>query len=695
MILKYTLAFVLLFSVWALDAQEVFYCGQTEQTEAIFNRFPQLRHDAEALERQLKDEEEALKNARSGGEREEVLYIPVVFHVIHNGGPENISDEQVESCIDVLNRDFRRLNADVSQVHPDFADIAADIRIEFRLAKRDPDGNCTKGIVRVQSPLTEEGGNNMKALSYWPRNRYMNVWTCAYAGGAAGYTMLPSTVNNPFMASVDGIVLLHDYTGNIGTSNNFRSRTITHEVGHWLNLRHTWGAGNTPGQQSNCDQDDGVDDTPNTIGWQSCNTLAESCGTLDNVQNYMDYSYCFRMFTNGQKDRMRAAALSSVAQRNQLIAASTHTATGIFEEALLCSADFTASETVACVGEPIQLFDDSFHGVTSWSWQIGDSQTISGDDPEVHRNPEVVFDAPGLYTIALTVSNGEDELTTTRNNFIRVLPAGEFDSPFTEGFENGLNEEHWFIENQLGNVTWELTGLASFEGERCVRLRNINNSTAGSTDALISSTIDLSGATHAEINYRWSYANRVVETDDRLRVSISRDCGKTWVLRKMHRGLNDLPTVPPQNAVFTPTSQDQWAFNAVSVNNSDFLIENFRAKFEFEGRGGNNLYLDNINVIAFGQDGTSVYDIGANRTFRMFPNPMDATTTLAYELEAEHPVRITLHDMLGREVRVLFEGRQPGGEHQTIIERQGLASGMYVVRVQVANTNTAMRLIIK
>ena len=111
-------------------------------------------------------------------------------------------------------------------------------------------------------------------------------------------------------AEEDGIVIQHNYTGSIGTSNAYRSRTLTHEVGHWLNLRHPWGNSNNPGLAENCDEDDLVDDTPNTMGWTSCVLEGTTCGSLDNVQNYMDYSYCGRMFTLGQKDRMRAAALS-------------------------------------------------------------------------------------------------------------------------------------------------------------------------------------------------------------------------------------------------------------------------------------------------------------------------------------------------------------------------------------------------
>ncbi len=696
MMRNFTSTFVLigalLFVSVTSSAQEIKYCGQTEQTEKLFNKYPHLRHNAETVEAEM---DESARNYRGGGATDEVLYIPVVFHIIHNGGPENISDEQVYSAMEVLNRDFRALNPDLGQVVSAFQDITADIAIEFRLAKRDPQGNCTKGIVRVQSPLTTEGGEDMKALSYWPRNRYMNVWVCADAGGAAGYTFLPSSVNSNFMAPVDGIVLLHDYTGNIGTSNNFRSRTLTHEVGHWLNLRHTWGSGNTPGVSSNCDQDDGVDDTPNTVGWQSCNTSGESCGSLDNVQNYLEYSYCSRMFTLGQKDRMRDAAQSGVAQRNQLITESNHNFTGIFEEDVLCAADFFADELITCVGEEVQFFDESFHVVNGWTWEFGDGQVIAGADPEVYSNPVVVFDQPGIYSVTLTVTNGSEELTVTRENYVRVLPTAAYPSPYAEGFEDGLSEQDWFIENTGSDVTWELTGLSAFEGERSVRLRNLNNTIDGNIDNLISTTVDLSGAISAEINYRWAYANRTNETDDRLRVSISRDCGKTWVLRKMHRGLSDMPTVPPQNASFTPGGQDDWGFNAVEVANEDFLVNNFRVKFEFEGRGGNNFYLDNINIVAFGQEGTSVYDIAANESFRIYPNPADQELMLEYTLAGAEEVRISLHDALGREVRLLSDARQQGGLYRLPIQREALASGIYVVRVQMANRVQALRVVFK
>ena len=170
--------------------------------------------------------------AESGGSS---FVIPVVFHIIHDNGQENISDAQARDAIRVLNDDFNKLNPDTATVVPAFAGNIADVGIEFRLAQLDPNGNCTKGINRILSDLTYDGDQSMKNLIQWPRDKYLNVWVCAEAQGAAGYTFLPGTVNSNFAATWDGIVLKHNYTGSIGTSNSTRSRTLTHEVGHWLN----------------------------------------------------------------------------------------------------------------------------------------------------------------------------------------------------------------------------------------------------------------------------------------------------------------------------------------------------------------------------------------------------------------------------------------------------------------------------
>ena len=352
-------------------------CGLNHAHDRLFMLRPETREAARLAEEALERE---TQNAAAEGNRDEVLIIPIVFHVIHNNGPENISTAQVHDAVDVLNTNFRALNANIDEVIPEFEDLVADIEIEFRLAQRDPNGNCHPGINRIVSDLTYVGDSEMKSLIQWPRNMYLNVWVCEYAAGAAGYALYPGSVANWQNADQDGIVLQHSYCGSIGTANLYRSRTLTHEVGHWLNLRHPWGNSNNPGLAENCEEDDNVSDTPNTVGWTNCNLDGATCGSLDNVQNYMDYSYCGRMFTQGQKTRMRTAALSSTAQRNQLSTASNLAATGALEQPILCSAAFTVERDIICVGDSVRFADASYHGVTEWTWDFGDGTVVSGNN---------------------------------------------------------------------------------------------------------------------------------------------------------------------------------------------------------------------------------------------------------------------------------------------------------------------------
>ena len=624
-------------------------CGLNHAEDVLFLSRPETRRAAIEATRALEIE---TQQGVTASQRDDVLIIPIVFHIIHFNGPENISTAQVHDAVDVLNTNFRALNANIDDVIPEFEDLVADIEIEFRLAQRDPNGNCHPGINRIVSELTYVGDSEMKELIQWPRNKYLNVWVCEYAAGAAGYALYPGSVDG-WNADQDGIVLQHSYCGSIGTSNLFRSRTLTHEVGHWLNLRHPWGNSNNPGLAENCEEDDNVSDTPNTVGWTSCILDGTTCGSLDNVQNYMDYSYCGRMFTLGQKDRMRTAALSSVAQRNQLSTAFNLQATGVSGGDILCEATFDLDRRLICVGDSVKFTDQSYHSPSTWSWNFGDGTITSGVQGDGVQELYHTYSEAGLYDVTLVVGNGTDEVSSTVNGAVYVMDEGEMDLPLSQGFEGGeFPSGQWFIEDPLNDGTWEVTDDAAATGNRSLFIENWGNNVEFNDDFLRTATMDMSGMTEIHVNYKWAYVHKgtteASETDDRLRVSVTGDCGNDWDLRRMHRGFTDLPTANPTPFPWAPSGIEDWKEYTIVLDNEEYLTEFFRVQFEFESRLGNNIYLDDINVQGFGNTAVSEAMNGLTNSWNLAPNPAVTSSVIAFQIRKAGMASLMLQDASGR-----------------------------------------------
>jgi hypothetical protein len=240
--------------------------------------------------------------------------IPVVVHVIHRGGSENISDAQVKSQIDVLNRDYRKKNPDASKAPAPFKSLVADAFVEFVLASIDPSGKPTNGITRTQTNVARFGADNaMKFTAQggrdaWDSTRYLNMWVCPEIIDGPrvllGYAQFPGG-----LPATDGVAIIHNGFGTTGTATapfNL-GRTATHEVGHWLDLFHIWG------DAVGCDTDDQVADTPvqdrENFGTPTFPHLTCSNGPNgDMFMNYMDYvdDIAMFMFTPGQVARVRA-----------------------------------------------------------------------------------------------------------------------------------------------------------------------------------------------------------------------------------------------------------------------------------------------------------------------------------------------------------------------------------------------------
>lgn len=235
----------------------------------------------------------------------QVIKIPVVFHILYNSPDENVKTEKIIEQVNVLNRDFRRKNADTVNTPQAFVPYAADMEIEFQLAKSDPAGRSTDGIVRKYTPVKYwMSDDNMKFNSTygdnaWDSKSYLNIWVCNLKS-ELGYSVMPGAD-----LSKDGIVITYIAIGGNGSSITNKGRTLVHEAGHWLNLKHIWG-------DSYCGEDD-VNDTPKQSTYTpGCPSgIRRTCGNNDAgdmYMNYMDFTSdgCMNLFTKGQKQRARA-----------------------------------------------------------------------------------------------------------------------------------------------------------------------------------------------------------------------------------------------------------------------------------------------------------------------------------------------------------------------------------------------------
>ena len=370
----------------------------------------------------------------------DIITIPVVVHVIYSNSNENISDAQILSQIQVLNDDFRRLNSDADNTWSQ----AADTQIEFCMASVDPNGNATNGITRKSSSTTSWGTNDaMKSsaqggVDAWDTSQYLNMWVCNIGGGILGYAQFPGG-----SASTDGVVMGPNYFGSKNGGSGFYlsapfdlGRTTTHEVGHFLNLRHIWGDGN-------CNADDFVSDTPTSDAANyGCATGHVSCNTVDMVQNYMDYSddSCMNLYTQGQKDRMRATLLPG-GVRASLGAStkcdgggSTPTCTdGIQngdETGVDCGGSSCAPCQTACTDNDVNvsITFDNYPEETSWSITNDSGQTVAsggtyGSQPDGSTFSEDLCLPDGCYTFTINDTYGDGICCSYGNGSYSVTDA--------------------------------------------------------------------------------------------------------------------------------------------------------------------------------------------------------------------------------------------------------------------------------
>ncbi len=297
--------------IFNLSAQD--RCSSAAYQDKIRKQYPELNIKLASLDKKIKNLQEQLSTSSAMMRTLypwDTVFVPVVVHVVYSSNAENISDDQIRSQIEVLNADFNKKNSDFAKVPSAFGNLAGDARIYFVLATADPEGRPTNGIVRKKSgrmlwtddDLIKYDGHG--GSTAWDTKSYLNIWIGNLTGGLLGYASFPG---GP--AEKDGVVIRPNVFGSRGrfAAGYDKGRTATHEIGHWLNLKHLWG-------DVNCGDDD-IFDTPrqrsHNTGCPSFPRVNSGCDNGvngDMFMNYMDFTNdaCMGMFTLGQTSTMRA-----------------------------------------------------------------------------------------------------------------------------------------------------------------------------------------------------------------------------------------------------------------------------------------------------------------------------------------------------------------------------------------------------
>lgn len=700
------------------QTQPMPHCGTSEAMHELFEADPAAKARYEQHLNAFNKEVENAPRSKEAAQHQESdaktlsIYpldtIAVVFHVLHTYGAENVSDQVLINALAQVNRDYRKLDPDTTQIEPTFIPVADAANVVFALAKKDPLGNCTSGIVRHYDPntnwnRTQAAGNGYNNYSYsgtaagqWDPRKYLNVYIVkdiytgnpSSAGTVIGYTYLPGTWSPGDRR--DAIVYNYQFL------NGYDARSLSHEMGHWLNLIHTFGSTNSPGsiacQASN--NDDFVGDTPWTKGFFSTcpkSNPTTGCSAVENIENIMDYSSCPRMFTAGQVTRMRTAMTSTTAGRNNLTTPANKIATGIdgsVQNVCAPIADFSSKQKFICEGASVNLTDISWGApVTSRLW------TLNGATPATDTSAVVsaVYATPGIYPVDLAVSNATGGTSKNVVEAVVVSPlATSLSVNYTEGFENGTFPfNDWFITNDNNGTYWDQNTQVSASGIASLYLDNLSDGKLG-VDEFITPAFNLTGVTGTTMTFKLAFAYKSSGNlnNDRLIVSSSIDCGKTWILRRTIGGSGLSTTSNYYSGTFFP-QPTEWRTETVTLSSGTISNKpNVRFKFEYTYDSGNNIYIDDINL-------TGTVDVqeatAESANILVFPNPSTDVTNVSFTTVNQGMVKLEVIDVIGRTIQSITEN-MTAGDHQVKLTNK-LDAGTYFIRLTLDNTSVTRKVI--
>lgn len=655
---------------FGMGANGIIKCETVEHTQEQRRKYPSLPDDA-AFESWIQDK--MAEEARNGNANSRmVLTIPVVFHIIHNGesvgSGTNLSASQIQSQLDVLNEDFRRAAGT-----PGFNNntVGADTEIEFCMAFWDPNEQVMPepGINRVDRnamgwsapqytrPTIED---TIKPQTIWDPTKYFNIWVADIAPNRPGFILLgyaqfPTTnviTGIPFSgpANTDGVVILHSVCGRTGRAqgNSDQGRTLTHEVGHWLGLRHIWGDGG-------CGVDDFCLDTPESDSANTgCNPTHISCGSQDMVRNYMDYTNgsCQNIFTQCQRTRMRAV-LQNAVRRSSLL-----NSTVCERPTTTPLSAFVFRNQNNCDG--VVSFTDSSENIpTSWFWAFGDGGTST------LRNPTHTYTASGVYTVRLVTNNSFGTHFTTKQISVNVSSSDNIDAgPDLIACAGDSIQLNVAMRDSTASISWLPTSSLSdptIPNPKYYALIGrtfwvIATDTVGCTarDTLAISTVPRPILDAGmDVTIQWGDSLNLNPTFNKTAASWQ------WTPPLAFRtpGGDTL-----QNPLIKPTLTTTYH---LLVTDTDGCVVQDSMTVIVEG--GPPASIDNL-----------LQDIG---TIHLpYPNPASQEMIFSAALITSGELELTLHDMYGRRVELIYQGKVGPGAFQYHWAREpSISAGVYLL----------------
>lgn len=712
-----------LISFSAVAQERIQPCNTYAAMEQSFENNPVLRQKYEAAQAELKAQ---LENSAARTAAANVYTVPVVFHVLYECNGINITDAQIQQALVEINHDYSRTSPDTGLVVQPFRSSYINSDIVFMMAKKDENGNCTNGIVRHLDPSRTHwsqtiANNNNQTISNpywaytWDPTKYLNVYlvtdivpqgTVTGGGIIVGYTFRPGPfASNPHDAIVYNMTYMYGTNGGIP-----KSRSLSHEIGHWLNLAHTFGNTNNPG--SLC-ADDGINDTPITKGeFGGCaSSTVNSCAqtnpalvNLNNVQNIMNYSDCPRNFTTDQTTAMRNCLQANVNSRNNLSTTGNLLATGVVG-GVPCTpiADFISTNCgyTTCVGGTISFKDISYNytnSLTSIAWAADNGATAANPSATLTA---INFPNAGTSNVTLTVTNAQGSDVITR--VVTVLSNAPGFGPIQmESFEMPGIPTNWSVINTNNDtISWvNAANGAAYDGSDSYMIRNAWNQ-GGASDILQMPVMDVLNYQNNVFEFAYAYRQASSTQNDLLKIEGSKDCGGTWstiysmsanTMQNGSGGVGTTDFIPASNEwkTYTLTTHPQWT----NFKNSPNVIVRFNF-IEGSSGYGNNIYLDAINWYGNGTT-VGVNELTKSISFVMYPNPTNGEAEVKFNLHDAGAVKISVLDITGREVQPAIENQYAAGEQTFVVNKDGrLSKGVYFVNLTLNGTKMSKKLVIE